>query len=246
MPPFTFVYVGSKGRPYRTVIVEGYEVLVGKGSEENDHLTFDVAEPTLRATADAIAEEYPGIDVHAVVGDFRRHLDALPTEGRRMIAFLGGTIGNLRPHERAALLQELASSMRPGDSLLLGTDLVKDRGRLVAAYDDAAGITAAFNRNILLHVNRVLGTAFAPVAFTHVALYDDATGRVEMHLEARAAHVVEIDGIERRFEAGERVHTENSWKYAPAGFTAMLQRAGFGEVRCWQDPAGDFAVYYAG
>ena len=187
--------------------------------------------------------------MRGVLADFTRGLDVRRdlADGATTFFYPGSSIGNFTPAEALALLRTIRQHCdEPGSGLLIGVDTVKDPARLVAAYDDAAGITAAFNRNILLHVNRVLGTAFAPVAFTHVALYDDAAGRVEMHLEARAAHVVEIDGIERRFEAGERVHTENSWKYAPAGFTAMLQRAGFGEVRCWQDPAGDFAVYYAG
>jgi L-histidine N-alpha-methyltransferase len=106
-------------------------------------------------------------------------------------------------------------------------------------------VTAAFNRNVLNHVNRVLGTRFVPDAFDHVAIYDEDRGRVEMHLQARSAQTVEIEGIARRFEAGSRIHTENSYKYAPREFAAMLDRAGFARVHCWQDDAGDFAVYYA-
>jgi uncharacterized SAM-dependent methyltransferase len=116
---------------------------------------------------------------------------------------------------------------------------------LRAAYDDAAGVTAAFNRNVLLHVNRVLGTRFRPDGFKHVALYNEALSRVEMHLEAIDAQTVTIDGIGRIFRAGERIHTESSYKYAPAEFVAMLQRAGFANVRVWQDDARDFAVCYA-
>src|SRR4029079_6658609 len=155
----------------------------------------------------------------------------------------GSSIGNFTPAEALALLRTIRQHCdEPGSGLLIGVETGKDPARLVAASDDAAGITAAFNRNILLHVNRVLGTAFAPVGFAHVARYNQAAGRVEMHLEPRAPKRVRIDGINRVYAAGERIHTESSYKYTPDEFTAMLQRAGFSSVQCWQDEARDFAV----
>jgi L-histidine N-alpha-methyltransferase len=141
---------------------------------------FDVSEPTLRTAAAAIAEEYPGLQVHAVVGDFERHLAFLPRGGRRLVAFLGGTVGNLKPDARARFLRRLARQLGPGDSVLLGTDLVKDIPRLEAAYNDRQGVTAAFNRNVLSVLNRALGADFVLEQFEHVARYDARQGWIEM------------------------------------------------------------------
>ena len=145
---------------------------------------FDVAEPTLRAAADAVAAAYPGLEVGGIVGDFRRHLPMIPTAGRRLFVLLGGTIGNFAPVERHAFLTALAATMRPGDSLLLGTDLVKDPQRLVAAYDDAAGVTAAFDRNVLCVLNDRLGADFVPARFAHRAHWDDDNEWIEMRLRS--------------------------------------------------------------
>ena len=124
-------------------------------------------------------------------------------------------------------------------------DTKKDKARLEAAYDDPLGVTAAFNRNVLNHVNRVLGCDFVTEAFVHRGFYNAGAGRIEMHLEATSPQAVVLDGTRRTFAAGERIHTENSYKYAPRGFAALLNRAGFRAVRCWQDAHGDFAVFYA-
>ena len=129
--------------------------------------------------------------------------------------------------------------------LLIGVDTKKDPRRLTAAYDDALGVTAAFNRNVLRHVNRIIDATFDAAAFAHVALYDDVHGRIEMHLESRVAQTVRIDGTSRVFAEGERIHTEYSYKYTPAEFTSLLHDAGFAHVRCWQDRTRDFAVYWA-
>ena len=212
------------------------------------YIAVDIAVEEIARSLAKMAPEFPEIEMLGIVADFTRGLDVKQDLDAGAVTFFypGSSIGNFTPAEALALLRTIRQHCDdPGSGLLIGVDTVKDPARLVAAYDDAAGITAAFNRNILRHVNRILGTAFAPVAFAHVARYDETAGRIEIHLEARAPQAVEIDGVERRFEAGERIHTEDSWKYAPAAFTAMLQRAGFGAVRCWQDPAGDFAVYYA-
>ncbi|HET9444022.1 MAG TPA: L-histidine N(alpha)-methyltransferase [Acidimicrobiales bacterium] len=205
---------------------------------------FDVAEATLRAAAEAIAAEYPGIAVEAVVGDFEHHLHLLPGGGRRLIAFLGGTIGNLHPPERAKLLGRLAQGMAPGDRFLLGVDLVKDRDRLVAAYDDAAGVTAAFNRNVLAVLNRELGARFDLDAFDHVARFDDEEENIEMWLRSRRRQVVPVAalGIEVTFEEGEEMRTEISAKFRPEGLRAELEAAGLAPVRWWTDPAGDFGL----
>ena len=152
---------------------------------------FDVSELTLRTAAGAIADEY-GIDVHAVVGDFERHLDTIPTGGTRLVAFLGGTIGNLAPAARARFLADVAAGLAPGDAFLLGTDLVKDVGRLEPAYDDAAGVTAEFNRNVLHVVNRELDADFDPERFDHVARWNPEEEWIEMRLRSLSAQHVRI------------------------------------------------------
>jgi L-histidine Nalpha-methyltransferase len=205
---------------------------------------FDVDESTLRAAADAVAEEYPGVAVHAVVGDFERHLGLLPGGGRRMIAFLGSTIGNLTPEQRASFLAEIRANLEPGDTFLLGTDLVKDVGRLEAAYDDAAGVTAAFNRNLLHRLNRELDADFDPARFEHVAVFDTEREWIEMRLRSSADQVVTITGLELtvRFAAGEEMRTEISAKFRPDGLAGELTAAGLRLLELWTDPAGDFAL----
>src|SRR5262249_52476866 len=176
---------------------------------------FDVSEPTLRDAAAAIEIEYPGVDVHAVVGDFERHLDRLPTGGTRLVAFLGGTIGNLDPDGRAEFFRTVAAGLGPDDALLLGTDLVKDTSRLEAAYDDAAGVTAAFNRNVLSVLNRELDADFAPERFEHVARWNPAEDWIEMRLRSldeQTVRVMELD-LDVEFGAGEEVRTEISAKF---------------------------------
>jgi L-histidine N-alpha-methyltransferase len=205
---------------------------------------FDVAEPTLVATAEAVAEEYPDIEVHGVVGDFRHHLDRLPQRGRRMIAFLGGTIGNLRPAERAAMFRDLASTMRPGDTLLLGTDLVKERARLVAAYDDAAGVTAEFNKNVLAVLNRELGADFDLARFDHVARFDEDDEWIEMLLRSRGSQTVHVPALDLtlEFADGEDLRTEISAKFRPERIRAELEAAGFQPRGWWTDEPGDYAL----
>ena len=211
------------------------------------YVPFDVAESTLRETTTAVAREHPGLRVEGVVGDFRRHLDTIPTGGRRMIAFLGGTIGNLEPAERAELLSTLADGMQPGDTLLLGTDLVKDRGRLVRAYDDAAGITAAFNKNVLTVLNRELRADFDVERFDHVARFDEEHEWIEMRLRSRGAQTVHVQGLELtlRFADGEDLRTEISAKFRPEGVRAELAAAGLELTEWWTDDGGDFAVSLA-
>ncbi|SEK68603.1 L-histidine Nalpha-methyltransferase [Blastococcus sp. DSM 46786] len=205
---------------------------------------FDVDPTVLRAAGGAVTAEYPGIEVVAVVGDFTRHLAELPRDGRRMVAFLGSTIGNLEPEPRAAFLRDLAATLHPGDSFLLGTDLVKDPGRLVRAYDDAAGVTAAFNRNVLAVLNRELGAAFDPDLFDHVARWDADEEWIEMRLRSRVDQRVRVARLDLDvpFAAGEEMRTEVSAKFRRAGIEAELAAAGLRLTHWWTDPDGDFGV----
>jgi L-histidine Nalpha-methyltransferase len=182
------------------------------------YLPVDVSERVVREAAATLAGDYPGLRVHGVVGDFERHLDRVPGPGdggSRLVAFLGGTIGNFPPGSRRRFLRQIARLLRPGDHLLLGADLVKDPRVIEAAYDDSAGITAEFNRNILHVVNRELGADFDPEAFEHVAFYDPDHEWVEMRLRASSPCLVRIAGLatDVRFEAGEEMRTEISAKF---------------------------------
>jgi L-histidine N-alpha-methyltransferase len=206
---------------------------------------FDVDPSVLRAAGAALIGEYPGLEVAAVVGDFTRHLGELPPTGRRrLIAFLGSTIGNLEPGPRTDFLSEVAGSLRPADSFLLGTDLVKDAGRLVRAYDDAAGVTAAFNRNVLAVLDRELKADFDLDAFDHVALWDAENEWIEMRLRSRVEQSVSVAALdlEVTFAAGEDLRTEISAKFRRERVEAELAAAGLTMAHWWTDPAGDFGV----
>jgi L-histidine Nalpha-methyltransferase len=205
---------------------------------------FDVSETTLRDAATAVVAEYPGVSVHAVAGDFERHLDRLPGGGRRLVAFLGGTIGNLLPDARARFLAEIAAGIGGDDAFLLGTDLVKDPTRLVAAYDDAAGVTAEFNRNVLRVLNRELGADFDPDRFEHVARYDAEHEWIEMRLRSTEAQVVNVPalGLVVPFRAAEEMRTEVSSKFRRDRVARELAAAGLRLIEWWTDPAGDLAL----
>jgi len=208
---------------------------------------FEVNELTVREAATQIAGEYPGIAVHAVVGDFERHLGTIPQEGRRLVAFLGSTIGNFAPHERKQFLSELADNLQPGDSLLLGTDLVKDVARLEAAYNDSLGVTAAFNLNVLHVVNRELHADFAVDRFEHVAFFDRDEEWIEMRLRSLDEQQVRIDdlGLDIAFGAGEEMRTEISAKFRRDKVESELASAGLRLDQWMTDPAGDFALSLA-
>jgi dimethylhistidine N-methyltransferase len=213
------------------------------------YVAVDIAADALGRALPTLALSHPQIVVRGVLTDFTRGLDleADIADAPTTFFYPGSSIGNFTPADALEFLRDVRRHCRSGadSGLLIGVDTKKDPARLRAAYDDAAGVTAAFNRNALLHVNRLLGTRFRPDGFRHVALYDDAMSRVEMHLEAVDAQTVTIDGVARIFRRGERIHTENSYKYTPAEFVAMLERAGFASVHVWQDDARDFAVCYA-
>jgi L-histidine N-alpha-methyltransferase len=205
---------------------------------------LDVDEVTLRRASETIEAAYPGVEVHAVCGDFERHLGTLPGSAGRLVAFLGSTIGNLDGPGRAKLLASLATGLRPGEWLLLGTDLVKPVPRLVAAYDDAAGVTAEFNKNVLFVLNGALGADFDPDAFSHVARWDDDHERMEMFLRSDVQQVVHLPAIDLEvdFAEGELLRTEISCKFRPEGIEDELATAGFELVDWWTDPAGDFGL----
>jgi L-histidine N-alpha-methyltransferase len=193
------------------------------------YVPFDVSESVLRESAENLVERYPGIRVYGVVGDFERHLEALPRpEGPRVVAFLGGTIGNFPPGSRRRFLRSIARVLRPRDTLLLGTDLVKDPALLEAAYNDSAGVTAAFNRNVLAVINRELGGDFDLAAFEHVAFYDRQQEWIEMRLRALRPQVVEISGLGLtvHFANREELRTEISAKFTRGRVEADLAAAG--------------------
>jgi L-histidine Nalpha-methyltransferase len=205
---------------------------------------FDVDASILSAAATAIQREYPDIEIAAVCGDFEEHLPEIPGGGRRLFVFLGSTIGNLNRGPRAEFLAALAAVLRPGDSLLLGTDLVKDVGRLVRAYDDAAGVTAQFNRNVLAVINRELDADFDVDAFRHVASWNSDEERMEMWLRAERAQRVRIGALDLtvEFAAGEQLLTEVSCKFRTQAVAAELAQAGLRRTRWWTDDAGDFGL----
>jgi len=205
---------------------------------------LDVDETTLRASAAKLADEYPGVEVRGVVGDIERHVDALPRDGRRMIAFLGSSIGNLDPAERAVFLAGLREAMSAGETFLLGADLVKDPARLVAAYDDAAGVTPRFSLNILSVVNRELDANFDLSQFRHVARWDAEREVIDVRLRSLADQRVRIEALDLDvdFAEGEELHTEISSKFRRAGLEEELGVAGFNLVEWWTDRDADFSV----
>jgi dimethylhistidine N-methyltransferase len=209
---------------------------------------LDVAEEPLRHAAERITADFPTVTVRGVVADFDDELAPLPGEpGDRLVAFLGSTIGNLTPEPRRAFLQRLHRATDPGDHFLLGADLVKDVERLVRAYDDAAGVTAAFNKNLLDVLARELAADLDPDDFDHVARFDEAEQRIEMRLRARRDLVVPLPvlGVEWRLARGEEVLTETSAKFQVPELRAELAQAGFVVERVWTDDDRDFALLLA-
>jgi L-histidine Nalpha-methyltransferase len=211
------------------------------------YVPVDVSESALAGAADALRPNYPGVDIHPVVADFEHHLDVLPRDGRRLIAFLGGTIGNLDPMQRAKFFAALRATIEVGDSLLLGADLVKDPTRLVAAYDDPQRVTAEFNRNVLRVINRELQADFDVEAFDHVALWNAEAERIEMWLRAGRAMRVNITtlSLEVSFEAGEPMRTELSAKFTESRIREELELAGLRLEHWWTDEQADFALSLA-
>jgi L-histidine Nalpha-methyltransferase len=212
------------------------------------YVPVDISEEITHETARCLVDEYPGLAVRGLVCDFERHLERIPDgDGGRLIAFLGGTIGNLYPGARRDFLTRLAALMGPADRLLLGTDLVKERARLEAAYDDAEGVTAEFNKNVLRVLNRELGADFDIDAFEHVAFWDDENLWVDIRLRSLARQVIEISslGISVAFGRGEEMRTEISTKFARDGLAGIYAEAGLVMADWWADPGGLFALSLA-
>jgi len=230
-------------------------VELGAGTSENTRLLLDkldverfapldVSERTLRESAEAIADAYPRVRVEPVVGDFEHDLEALPEGGRRLIAFLGSTIGNLYPARRSAFLAKLAGVLEDDDAFLVGLDLVKDPARIEAAYNDSRGVTEAFVRNALTAVNRELGATFDQRRFVYDARWDSTHERMDIGLRAREPHTVAIHGVELdvAFEEGEPLRVEVSSKFRRGQFEVEADRARLRIESWWTDSAGDFAV----
>ncbi len=211
------------------------------------YVPFDVDASVVEACAEELTALYPGLAVHGVVGDFGRDLGRIPDGEGRLFAFLGGTIGNLYPRERAGFLARLARLMAPGDRLLIGTDLVKDRTVLEAAYNDSAGVTAEFNRNVLRVLNQSLGADFDPSAFEHVAFFDEANSWIEMRLRANGAQTVRIEGaaLEVTFDDGEELRTEISAKFTRDAVQRELAAAGMRLDDFHTDDGGLFGLAVA-
>jgi L-histidine N-alpha-methyltransferase len=220
--------------------------MAGAGSLRR-YVPFDVDQSVVQACAVELVELYPGLEVHGVVGDFGRDLGHVPDGRRRLFAFLGGTIGNLYPAERARFLRDLRTAMGPEDRLVIGTDLVKDRAMLEAAYNDSEGVTAEFNRNVLRVVNEGLGADFDPEAFEHVAFFDEANSWIEMRLRANGAQLVHINGVnlDVRFADGEEIRTEISAKFTRDAVRAELRQAGLQLDDFLTDDGGLFGLAVA-
>ncbi|MFD7987667.1 L-histidine N(alpha)-methyltransferase [Kitasatospora indigofera] len=239
----TLVELGSGSSEKTRLLLDALHEL---GTLET-YVPVDVSESALTAAGQALAEEYPELTVRAVLSDFTAGPGLPPDGGPRLVAFLGGTLGNLLPPERAEFLTTLRGMVDHGDSLLLGTDLVKDPAVLVAAYDDSAGVTAEFNKNVLNVLNRELAADFDPEAFEHVALWDAEQEWIEMRLRSLRTQTVKIPALDLpvHFEAGEELRTEVSAKFRRERVADELAAAGFRLSRWWTDEAGRFGLSLA-
>ncbi|MEV7194382.1 L-histidine N(alpha)-methyltransferase [Streptomyces sp. NPDC093510] len=245
-------------RSGRIAEVTGARTLIelGSGSSEktrhlidaladlHTYVPVDVSESALTGAANALIAQRPSLDVHALIADFTRGLALPGTPGPRLVAFLGGTVGNLLPAERAAFLSSVRSLLTPGDALLLGTDLVKDESVLVSAYDDRTGVTAAFNKNVLSVINRELAGDFDPDAFEHVAVWDREREWIEMRLRSTADQTVKIHALDLAvdFAADEELRTEISAKFRQDGVRTELAAAGLELTHWWTDERARFAL----
>jgi dimethylhistidine N-methyltransferase len=213
-----------------------------------DYFAIDVSESALAAAEQRIEAEIPGVRVISRVGDYTDGIEEVHCAGeRRLILYIGSSIGNFEPGDAVQVLREVRKRLAPGDCLLLGADRVKERSVLIHAYDDEAGVTAAFNKNVLTRINRELGANFNPRLFRHRARWNQEHSRIEMHLESLIAQHVAIPALELdvKFAREETIHTENSYKFTAASIGSVVERAGFAMRRCWTDENGLFGVYLA-
>ena len=208
----------------------------------------DVCSDPLRTAADSLTREFPALTVKEVVADYTANLRWLRgIRGRKLVLYIGSSIGNFEPFQATALLAKIRRSLAPGDALLLGTDMAKDPLTLIAAYDDALGVTTRFNKNVLARINRELGGHFDLESFRHVAVWNQARSRMEMYLESMRPQVVAVDGlgISVRFEACERIHTENSYKFTMHMIQSMIKNSGMKLETTWTDARSFFTVHMA-
>lgn len=227
-------------------------ILLKAAVDRQDTVLYEPVDVSATALVEAqqrIENEIPGVLVSPRVGNYTQEfaLDPPLYGHRRLVLYIGSSIGNFEPSEASALLGKVRKALVPGDSILLGVDLVKDEGTLLDAYDDAAGVTAEFNRNILVRLNRELGANFDPEAFAHRAVWNWSQSRIEMHLESRILQTAQLPALDLRltFQRGETIHTENSYKYRPGQAEILLEKAGFSPQHTWSDERGWFAVCLA-
>jgi len=219
------------------------------GGRRLRYVPVDVSESAIEESAARLLREYDRLEVHGIVGDFEHHLDQVPHTGhRRLVAFLGGTIGNFDADQRQTMLRKIRAQLGPDDRLLVGTDLVKDGSQLEAAYNDSAGVTAEFNRNVLNVINTNLDGDLEPERFEHVALYDEGAQWIEMRLQAREAHTARIEALDLDvpFELGEHIRTELSCKFTPDGLRHEYAQAGLELLGWYTDPEELFALSLTG
>lgn len=237
LPARTLIELGSGSSEKTRYLIDALTGL-------RTYVPVDVSDSALTQAGKALVAERPELNVHALIADFTAGLTLPDTPGPRLLAFLGGTIGNLLPAERAEFLTGVRALLSPGDALLLGTDLVKDEQVLVRAYDDAAGVTAAFNKNVLSVVNRELGADFEPDTFDHVARWNAEREWIEMRLRSRTAQTVKVPalGLAVDFAAGEEMRTEVSAKFRQEGVRSELAAAGLELAHWWTDEEGRFAL----
>ncbi len=222
-------------------------ILLDRLTDPAGYVPIDISGDFLQEVAATLAADYPDLRIEPVAADYTRPFalpDIQPPPRRRVVYFPGSTIGNFEPSGAAAFLKRAARVCGPGGGLLIGVDLQKDIRVLEAAYDDARGVTASFNKNMLTRINRELGADFDLGRFAHRALYNRSEGRIEMHLVSQQAHAVTISGRRIDFDRCETIHTENSYKYTPAQFARLAARAGFVQERVWTDEASYFSVQY--
>jgi L-histidine N-alpha-methyltransferase len=242
--PRTLIELGSGSAAKTRVLLDAMR---DAGSLEV-YAPVDISEEITHETAEALVREYPGLDVHGVVCDYERHLERVPeAPAPRLIAFLGGTIGNLYPGPRRDFLARIRALLDPGDHLLLGTDLIKDRDRLELAYDDPGGVTAEFNKNVLQVLNRELRGDFDPDCFEHVARFDEREERMDIRLRSLCDQEVRLEGIDlvTHFAVGEEMRTEISTKFSRPRLEAVYADAGLELVGWFTDEAQDYALSLA-
>lgn len=236
----TLVELGSGAADKTQVILDA----MASTGQLNRFVPFDVSDGILISSSQSLLERYPNMTIHGVVGDFEHHLGMIPGGGTRLIALLGGTVGNFAPAARKELLRNVVSMMSPGDSFLLGTDLVKDHERLVLAYDDPHGVTAAFNKNVLSVLNKRLNADFDPEKFDHVARFDTTNEWMDLRLVSLVEQRVRIDDLDLdvSFGENEEFRTEISAKFRKEGVAEELETVGLEMIEWWTDPREDYAL----